>query len=143
MLSDYSYTQVLALKGALESTKHHWNRLLRVVDETTDVEEPLSQYLATFEVELIQELARRREHPELLRENPMRKKTFKVFTFVQDYIAQHGKSPSLREIMTGVGYASMSVVSHHLDNMQRDGYIERNPKEARSIRILRVPSIVV
>ena len=38
----------------------------------------------------------------------------KIFEFIVDYKAQHGSSPSLREIADAVGVAGASTVLYHI-----------------------------
>jgi repressor LexA len=60
-------------------------------------------------------------------------------TKILDYIAAtlraRGFPPSVREIAKAVGLASTSAVHHHLQILQREGYLERGESEARAIRL--------
>lgn len=59
-------------------------------------------------------------------------------TFVIDYIATHGYSPTQAEIATGIG-SYIAHVWHWLEELEADGYISRKPRRWRSIVVLRVP----
>ena len=43
--------------------------------------------------------------------------------------------PSVREIACAVGLASTSAVHHHLQTLERDGYLERGATQSRAIRL--------
>jgi repressor LexA len=56
-----------------------------------------------------------------------------------DYIAAtlraRGYPPSVREIAQAVGLASTSAVHHHLEALERDGYLERGAARSRALRL--------
>lgn len=56
-----------------------------------------------------------------------------------DYIAAtlraRGYPPSVREIGQAVGLASTSAVHHHLEALEREGYLERGAARSRAIRL--------
>lgn len=58
---------------------------------------------------------------------------------IMDYIAAtiraRGYPPSVREIATAVSLASPSAVHHHLEALERDGYIQRDATQSRGIRL--------
>jgi repressor LexA len=60
-------------------------------------------------------------------------------TKILDYIAAtlraRGYPPSVREIMRAVGLASPSAVHHHLQILEREGYLERGVSVSRGIRL--------
>lgn len=55
-----------------------------------------------------------------------------VLLFIQEFIAEHGYSPSLNEICKGV-FLSKPVVRKHLFRLVENGYLSITPKIARSI----------
>lgn len=59
-----------------------------------------------------------------------------ILKFVKAYVRKHGISPSLQEVTVGVGLSSKSVTIYHLDLLEADGKITRQPRIARSIRVL-------
>lgn len=65
--------------------------------------------------------------------------TLDVLHFVREYIADHGWAPTIREICSGMGYASTSTVHWHLHNLAEQRYIEHLPGSPRAIRILERP----
>ncbi|MFL5680702.1 MAG: transcriptional repressor LexA [Chloroflexota bacterium] len=58
---------------------------------------------------------------------------------ILDYIAAtlraRGFPPSVREIARAVGLASTSAVHHHLQILEREGYLERGAAQSRAIRL--------
>lgn len=60
-----------------------------------------------------------------------------VLCFIENYIKQHGYSPSLREISKGV-FVSKPVAQKHIMNLYDKGYIQITPRTARSIVILKI-----
>jgi repressor LexA len=58
---------------------------------------------------------------------------------ILDYIAAtlraRGYPPSVREIMGAVGLASTSAVHHHLQILEREGYLERGASQSRALRL--------
>ena len=56
-----------------------------------------------------------------------------------DYIAAtlraRGYPPSVREIAQAVGLASTSAVHHHLESLEREGYLERGATRSRALRL--------
>lgn len=58
-----------------------------------------------------------------------------VYLFVKDYIKQHTHPPTLREIGEGC-YLSTSGVTRHLERLEWEGKIRREPGRARGITML-------
>lgn len=58
---------------------------------------------------------------------------------ILDYIAAtlraRGYPPSVREIARAVGLASTSAVHHHLQILEREGYLERGAAQSRALRL--------
>ncbi len=66
----------------------------------------------------------------------------KILDFIAATLRTRGVPPSVREIARAVGLASTSAVHHHLQILEREGYLERehssresNASPARSIRL--------
>ena len=62
-------------------------------------------------------------------------KTVRILRYIEDYWQTHGYSPSLREIQTGCGISSLSVVTWNLGKLEKRGEISRTPDIARSITL--------
>jgi hypothetical protein len=65
------------------------------------------------------------------------KKQQELLTFIQTFIAQHGYSPSYREIMTGLNYTSVATVSLHVNNLIRRGHLQKRDRSARSLEVVK------
>lgn len=62
-----------------------------------------------------------------------------ALNFIYSYLEKHGYCPSVREIGQRIGCTSPSTVQHHLDALQRKGFIKREKGMPRAIRILHFP----
>lgn len=59
----------------------------------------------------------------------------KILDVVAATIRARGYPPSVREIAKAVGLASTSAVHHHLQILEREGYLERGAAQSRAIRL--------
>lgn len=59
--------------------------------------------------------------------------THRVLAAVRDYWAEHGYSPSVRDILMATGVNSNSVVTYNLNKLQMAGYLRVTPGISRSI----------
>ncbi|HIK15759.1 MAG TPA: repressor LexA [Leptolyngbyaceae cyanobacterium M33_DOE_097] len=62
---------------------------------------------------------------------------WKVFSWIEEFVAQYGISPTVREIQQGLGYRSPSPVRTRLDALSSKGFISRLPGKTRTIRVLK------
>lgn len=60
----------------------------------------------------------------------------KILETIQRAVADHGYPPSMREIGDTVGLASLSSVTHQLAQLEKLGYIRRDPRRPRAMEIL-------
>lgn len=60
----------------------------------------------------------------------------KILETIQRSVEAKGYPPSMREIGDTVGLASLSSVTHQLSQLERLGYIRRDPKRPRAMEIL-------
>jgi len=63
------------------------------------------------------------------------KTTQSIHEFLLEYIDEHRKSPTIREIAAGC-FVSVGTVMRHLDKLEAADLIEREPNQARSIILL-------
>jgi repressor LexA len=70
-----------------------------------------------------------------LGESTMVDTTEQVYSFLCQYIEEHGYSPSIRDIALGC-YIGRSTVIRHLDKLEGQGRISREPEQPRSIGII-------
>ncbi len=66
------------------------------------------------------------------------KKQKELLTFIQDFIAEHGYSPSYREIMAGLNYTSVATVALHVGNLIKRGHLRKRDRSARSLEVVEV-----
>ena len=59
----------------------------------------------------------------------------RIFSFLHDFFGERGYAPTVRDILKGCGISSTAVVQHHLDVLEREGRIHRDPAVFRSIRL--------
>ncbi len=59
-----------------------------------------------------------------------------ILNYIKDEILNHGYPPSVREICDAVGLRSTSTVFSHLEKLEKNGYICRDPSKPRAIEIL-------
>jgi len=62
----------------------------------------------------------------------------KILDFLREYQDDHGYSPSIREIGKHIGVDSTSLVDYYLNQLAEKGYIERDNRVSRSIRVIKV-----
>jgi SOS-response transcriptional repressor LexA len=64
------------------------------------------------------------------------KKQKELLGFIETFIAEHGYSPSYREIMTGLNYNSVATVALHVNNLIKRGHVRKRDHSARSLEIV-------
>ena len=64
------------------------------------------------------------------------KKQMLIIEFISDYTANHGVSPTYREIMTALGLSSVSAVAEHINNLVAKNALKKVPGSARSLEVL-------
>jgi len=64
------------------------------------------------------------------------KKQRRLLSFIQEFIAEHGYSPSYREIMNGCNYNSVATVSLHINSLIKRGHLVKRDHSARSLEVV-------
>lgn len=64
------------------------------------------------------------------------KKQEEILEYIKDQILKRGFPPAVREICEAVNLKSTSSVHAHLETLERNGYIHRDPTKPRAIEIL-------
>ena len=64
------------------------------------------------------------------------KKQRELLKFIDDFIKEHGYSPSYREIMSGLSYTSVATVSLHVNNLIKRGHLHKRDHSARSLEVV-------
>lgn len=59
-----------------------------------------------------------------------------ILEYIKNEILERGFPPAVREICQAVGLKSTSSVHSHLESLERNGYIRRDPTKPRAIEIL-------
>src|SRR5207248_8267546 len=59
-----------------------------------------------------------------------------IWNFLVEYVDRHGYPPTVREIGAKVGLASPSTVHAHLANLERAGYLRRDPTKPRALELI-------
>jgi SOS-response transcriptional repressor LexA len=65
------------------------------------------------------------------------KKQRELLGFIEQFIGEHGYSPSYREIMVGCNYTSVATVSLHVNNLIKRGHLVKREHNARSIEVVK------
>jgi SOS-response transcriptional repressor LexA len=63
------------------------------------------------------------------------KKQHALLDYIAAFIAEHGYSPSYREIMNGCGYNSIATVAVHVNNLISRGHLRKRDHSARSLEL--------
>ncbi len=59
-----------------------------------------------------------------------------IIAFIRRFLADRQYPPTIRDIVTGCGISSTSVVSYNLKILAREGYIRHHPEVSRGIELL-------
>jgi repressor LexA len=60
-----------------------------------------------------------------------------IWDYLVEYTDRHGYPPTVREIGEAVGLASPSTVHAHLANLERAGFLKRDPTKPRALELRR------
>ena len=71
-----------------------------------------------------------------MEERPISKKQEEILNYIKNESLERGFPPAVREICQAVGLKSTSSVHSHLESLERNGYIRRDPTKPRAIEIL-------
>jgi len=64
------------------------------------------------------------------------KKQKELLIYIERFIAEHGYSPSYREIMDGLGYNSVATVALHVNSLISRGQLRKRNRSARSLEVV-------
>ena len=59
-----------------------------------------------------------------------------IIDFIHRFLVDNGYPPTVRDIQSGCGISSTSVVDYHLRVLEKEGYIRRHPEVSRGIELL-------
>lgn len=60
----------------------------------------------------------------------------RILEFVRSFIKERGYAPSIREIVKGCGISTPSIVQYHLRKLEKEGFIKKDPKIIRGIKLI-------
>ncbi len=63
----------------------------------------------------------------------------RILRFIRQYMGEHGRPPTVREIGIAVGISSTSVVDYNLRVLERDGHLRRERELSRGIALAEQP----
>ena len=58
-----------------------------------------------------------------------------ILVYISECLGERGYPPSVREIGLAVGLASTSTVQAHLNTLQKQGYLRRDPTKPRALEV--------
>lgn len=64
------------------------------------------------------------------------KKQRELLSFIEQFINEHGYSPSYREVMNGLSYNSVATVALHINNLIARGHLRKRDHSARSLEVV-------
>ena len=59
----------------------------------------------------------------------------RILDFIQEFTSDNGYPPSIRQIGASVGISSTSVVNYNLNRLVEEGFLDRDKKVSRGIRL--------
>ena len=71
-----------------------------------------------------------------MEERPISKKQEEILNYIKNEILERGFPPAVREICEAVDLKSTSSVHSHLETLEKNGYIRRDPSKPRAIEII-------
>jgi len=60
----------------------------------------------------------------------------RILNFIGKFFNERGYAPTVRDIARGCNISTPSVVQHHLNTLERQGHIRRDPEVFRSIQLV-------
>jgi repressor LexA len=76
------------------------------------------------------------ERPATRRRKSLSEKQLAILEVIQRSVSSRGYPPSMREIGDAVGLASLSSVTHQLNQLELAGYLRRDPNRPRALEVL-------
>lgn len=68
-------------------------------------------------------------------EKPLSKRQQSMLDFIANYISEHTRPPTIREIGEAVGISSTSVVNYNLTRLEERGLLKREAEVSRGLRL--------
>lgn len=126
--------------GFFQAASFSAARILYVISCVPNVHAEFNRYTLLFDNRV-----KTSEVPKMCHNNYMNekqtlrpsKKQRELLTFIENFINQHGYSPSYREIMSGLNYTSVATVSLHVSNLIKRGHLQKRDRSARSLEVVK------
>jgi len=67
---------------------------------------------------------------------PLNEKQRRILEFLKQQIEEKGYPPSVREICSAMGYKSTSTVHGYIEQLQKNGYLQKDPTKPRALKII-------
>ncbi len=64
------------------------------------------------------------------------KKQKEILGYIEQLIAEHGYSPSYREIINGLQYTSVATIALHVNSLIKRGHLRKRDHSARSLEVV-------
>jgi repressor LexA len=77
----------------------------------------------------------------MMRQPGLSKTRERIYTFIRKFYREHDYAPTVRDILRGCKLSSTAVVQHHLNVLEKEGRIHRDPEVFRSIRLSDKPGV--
>jgi len=61
---------------------------------------------------------------------------WRILNFIRNFLDKQGYAPTVRDIARGCNISTPSVVQYHLNTLEQQGYIHRDPEVFRSIQLV-------
>lgn len=71
-----------------------------------------------------------------MRTKQLSPKQQRILAYMREFVDENSYPPSIRDILTGCGISSTSVVDYNLKALERMGYIRRDREVSRAIELL-------
>lgn len=66
---------------------------------------------------------------------PLTDRQQEILTYIEEFEAEHGYPPTVRDIQTGCKISSTSVVAYNLDVLRKEGYLSRAEGVSRGLKL--------
>ncbi len=66
----------------------------------------------------------------------------RIIDFIRQFLVDRGYPPTIRDIVSGCGISSTSVVDYNLNRLEKEGYIRRQREVSRGIKLLVQPPVL-
>lgn len=96
----------------------------------------MSEPVETRDVSQTRESGPQHNRPGTRRRKSLSVKQRSILDYIQRSVTSRGYPPSMREIGDAVGLASLSSVTHQLNQLELSGYLRRDPNRPRALEVL-------